>query len=79
MFVRLMSCVGIFSMLSLVSASASAHCDTMDGPVIGAANQTGDKIPESRHVLLFWRYSDATRELGWTITTPQVNRQESRS
>jgi hypothetical protein len=37
MFVRLMSCVGILAMLSLVSTSASAHCDTMDGPVIAAA------------------------------------------
>ena len=48
MFVRLMSWVGILAMLSLVSTPASAHCDTMDGPVVAAARaalQAGDVTP----------------------------------
>ena len=48
MFVRLMSWVGTLAMLSLVSTSASAHCDTMDGPVVAAARtalQAGDVTP----------------------------------
>jgi hypothetical protein len=48
MFVRLMSWVGILTLLSLVSTPASAHCDTMDGPVVAAARaalQAGDVTP----------------------------------
>lgn len=48
MFVRLMSWVGILAMLSVASTSASAHCDTMDGPVVAAARtalQAGDVTP----------------------------------
>jgi hypothetical protein len=48
MIVRLMSSVGVVVLLSLVSAPASAHCDTMDGPVIAAARaalQAGEVTP----------------------------------
>ena len=48
MCVRWMSWAGILAMLSLVSTAASAHCDTMDGPVIAAARmalQAGDVTP----------------------------------
>ena len=48
MIVRLMSSVGVVVLLSLVSAPAGAHCDTMDGPVIAAARaalQAGEVTP----------------------------------
>jgi hypothetical protein len=46
--VRLVSSVGIAALLSLASTPASAHCDTMDGPVVAAARaalQTGEVTP----------------------------------
>lgn len=37
MIVHWMGSVGIVALLSLVSTPASAHCDTMDGPVVAVA------------------------------------------
>jgi hypothetical protein len=53
-------------MLSLVSTSASAHCDTMDGPVIAAARaplQAGDVTP-----VLKWIPKQSEREIRAAFT-----------